>query len=531
MNNIRTSFLVILLCLSIFSVVLPQVTAGPVPSISVITSTDKTNVQIGDVVTYSFEVINTGKVTLFGVEVDGTLTGVATKQTESGRTNDKLESGESWVFSDTYLVQEGDSDPLVNIVTATAYTRKGVAYSQTDVFNVYLFGTAGDVLPEVLTSPNQEPSGGWYGTSVAIGEGVIVVGAPYESIPNPLYDPTLRKQTEPSQIYGAGRVYIYSATTGALLDTITSPSATAPGWFGYSVAVGDGVIVVGAPKETSGEVTLAGNVHVYDAETFAYIATLTTPNPVSNGDGQGYGVSVAVNEGIIAVGSSREADDGYAAAGKVYLYNAADMTALTFSPLTSEHPKTYGRFGSSVAVGEGVIVVAAPYEDTDSYEGAGRVYTYVVTTGELIDVLVSLNEEKFGNFGFSVAVGSGKIVIGAFRETVSGDDDAGRAYIYDLVSKTIVYTLVSQNSQYRGMFGHSVAVGADVVVVGALLEDSGSYTSAGSAYLFDAITGADVETLTNPSPADWTEFGWSVAVNDTNGVVAVGAYDAVFIFE
>jgi hypothetical protein len=105
------------MCVSIFAIALPQVSAAkPVPSISLTTTTDKTNAQVGGTVTYTFEVTNTGKVTLFGVEVDGNVTGVATKQSESIRTNDKLESWETWVFTATYTVQEGDPDPLVNML-------------------------------------------------------------------------------------------------------------------------------------------------------------------------------------------------------------------------------------------------------------------------------------------------------------------------------------------------------------------------------------------------------------------------------
>ena len=448
-----------------FAIILPPADAGPIPSIKVTAETDKVNAQVGDTVTYTFEVTNTGKVTLFGVVVSGTLTGAATKQSESGRrANDKLESWETWVFTDTYTVGGSDPDPLVNTVTATAYTRKGEAYSDIDIQNVYLYGTASDMLPDVLTSPNQEPTGGWYGTSVAIGEGLIVVGAPYESIPiassstyESLGDITVagKPAPAPTNYYGAGRVYVYSATTGALLDTLSSENPVYHGWFGYSVAVGNGVIVVGAPGETSGTYAAAGNAYVYNAASRASLATLTSPNPVSDtGNYQGYGISVAVNDGIIAVGSSVETVSSIAKAGKVYL-DAATRTPKAFSPLVTPDPENLGRFGWSVAVGEGVIAVGAPYENiigTGAYAGrAGRVYTYDTTNGALVDTVTSLNAEASGDFGFSVAVGDGIIVVGALGETVGGNDEAGRAYVYDLTSETITHTLVSQNSQYLSL--------------------------------------------------------------------------------
>jgi hypothetical protein len=222
----------------------------------------------------------------------------------------------------------------------------------------------------------------------------------------------------------------------------------------------------------------------------------------------------------------------------VYLYDAVTRTQKAFSPLVTSDPTEDGRFGWSVAVGEGLITVGAPFENivgTGGYAGpSGRVYIYDATTGELIDTVTSGgNAEFYGHFGSSVAVGNGVIAIGAPDETVGGNDEAGRAYIYDLTSETITYTLVSQNSQNRGLFGNSVAVGDGVVVVGAIIEDINivNNDNSGNAYAFNAGTGAYTETLTNPDPTEWTEFGWSVAVNGVNGMIAVGAYDAVFLFE
>jgi uncharacterized repeat protein (TIGR01451 family) len=527
-NSVITLILIILMCVSMFAIAFPQVAAKPVPSIRLTTTTDRTNVQVGDTVTYTFEVTNTGKVTLFGVEVDGTLTGVATKQSESKRTNDKLESWEIWVFTATYTVETDDPDPLVNSATATAYTRQGVAYYAYSTHKVYLYGTEGDMFPDVLTSPNQQSSGNWFGCSVAIGEGVIVVGAAYESIPNPLYDPTLRKQTEPSQIYAAGRAYVYNATTGLLLSTLTSPNPTAPGFFGYSVAVGEDVIVVGAPKETSGGVTLAGNAYVFDAITYDLLYSFTTPHPVSDDNGYGFGTSVAVNDGIIGIGSSWETVSSFTGAGRVYLYNVEDGTELSFSPLVTPDPQQYGRFGLAVAIGEGVIAVGAAYEDVDATEIAGRVYVYDAATGALTDTVTSPNAESAGKFGFSVAVGDGKIAIGAFGETVDSAEQAGRAYVYDLATETITHTLTSESPEYRGFFGNSVAVGEGLIVVGAEIETSGGYAYAGNAYVYNTA-GVSQTTLISLNPEEWETFGWSVAVG--GGLIVVGAYDAVYIFE
>ena len=74
-------------------------------------------------------------------------------------------------------------------------------------------------------------------------------------------------------------------------------------------------------------------------------------------------------------------------------------------------------------------------------------------------------------------------------------------------------------------FGSSVAaLGADRVVVGAPYTDTVSGADAGAAYLFDATTGALLQTFTRPGATDHEYFGGQVAT--VGGNVLIGAYDA-----
>ncbi len=512
---------------------LPSVDAAkPVPGISVTTSTNRSSpLIVGDIVTFIFTVTNTGKDRLTDISVVNDVVGPAVFQSGDKRNNGILESSEAWIFTSTYIVT-ATPNPLVNTVTVTANYRGG-SVSNSEVYSIEVLGEDG-LLPDILTSPNQELSGGWYGCSVATGEGLIVVGAAYESIP--LYSVTVtakKPSPSPSKIYAAGRAYVYSAADGTLLNTIVSPTPAEHGWFGYSVAVGDGLIIVGAPMETSGTVTSSGNIHVYDATTRNHIATLTSPNPVSNGDGYGYGYAVAVNNGIIAVGAPWETVDAIGA-GRVYLYNS-DTTPIDYSPLISPNltPQEYGRFGASLAIDNGYLVVGAPYEDTqistDTIEGCGKVYIYNTANGDLINTIISLNPEFAGHFGFSAAIDSNLLVIGAFDESVDSISEAGQAYVYNLATNTFEHTLNSENPQQHGLFGYSVAIDNGLIVVGAVTETSNSIANVGNAYVFDALTGTTEKTLTTPIPQEWADFGWSAAIN--SNLIIIGAYDAVFISE
>ena len=88
-------------------------------------------------------------------------------------------------------------------------------------------------------------------------------------------------------------------------------------------------------------------------------------------------------------------------------------------------------FGWSVAVGSGRIVVGA-YGDDDNGSTSGSAYIFDLNGNQLIKITAS-DGAASDNFGISVAVGSGRIVVGAFY-----DDDKGSAYIYETPQ---VYTL------------------------------------------------------------------------------------------
>ena len=97
-------------------------------------------------------------------------------------------------------------------------------------------------------------------------------------------------------------------------------------------------------------------------------------------------------------------------------------------------------------------------------------------------------------FGYSVAVGSGRVVVGAPKNNdaapYSGDGtDSGSAYIYDL-DGTIVKKINSASVQGGEQHGYSVAVGSSRVVVGAPFYDYGT-DNVGAVRIFD-LNGSEV---------------------------------------
>src|SRR5205807_2562117 len=122
-------------------------------------------------------------------------------------------------------------------------------------------------------------------------------------------------------------------------------------------------------------------------------------------------------------------------------------------------------------------------------------------------------------FGFAAALSGNQVVVGSLWDD-TGAEDTGSAYVFNATSGALVATLNTPTPASNDDFGVSVAVSGNNVVVGALGDDTGAEDS-GSAYVYNATTGALLATLNNPTPASGDDFGVSVAVS--GNIVVVGA--------
>jgi hypothetical protein len=318
-----------------------------------------------------------------------------------------------------------------------------------------------------LTSPNAQTSGR-FGYSVAINEGdpIVVVGAPGETA---------------NALPQAGHAYVLDTTTG-LITTLTSPTPQQSFYgygFGYSVAVSGTTVVVGAPYETANAVSGAGHAYVFDATDGSLITTLTSPNAQAAGL---FGNSVAVSGTTVVVGARGEIANTLVFAGHAYVFDATDGSLIT--TLTSPNAQAGGNFGASVSISGSTVVAGAPSETANALVFAGHAYVFDASTGSLIASLTSPYAQARGDFGFSVSISCSAVVVGASGETANGQTVAGHAYSFDATTGFLTTTLTSPNAQANGGFGSSVAVSGTTVVVGAPSETGSGFTQAGHASIF-----------------------------------------------
>ena len=269
----------------------------------------------------------------------------------------------------------------------------------------------------------------------------------------------------------------------------------------------------------------AGSAYVYDlasANPDIPIATFNNPTP-DEYDNDNFGFSVAVSGDIVVVG---DVDDntGAFAAGSAFVYDLASANPDTpIATLNNPTPAGYDGFGISVAVNGDIVVVGVYSDDTDA-NNAGSAYVYDLASADPNTPIATLSNPTQVNaiddrFGFSVAATEDIIVVGAISED-TGAPAAGSAYVYSLTSANLdtpILTLNNPDPDNFDEFGISVAAADDIVVVGA--------ANARAAYVYDlnsASPDTPIVPLGNPIATSGDEFGNSVAVS--GDIVVVGAY-------
>ncbi|QDT84056.1 Calx-beta domain-containing protein [Gimesia chilikensis] len=255
-----------------------------------------------------------------------------------------------------------------------------------------------------------------------------------------------------------------------------------------------------------------------------------------------FGSAIAMDGDVMVVGvpkNSAHADRS----GAVYVYRRnqqgtpADETDDTWelettlfsdSIVTDSYQGT--EFGYSVDIEDDTIVVGSQREGG---KGAAYVFTRVGSDWKTQPPLV----EKFDVsgtystylFGVSVSVSQDTIVVGA-RSDNSGISSGGAAYIFEKSgvdwSAPVITQLLPADPTSNKYYGASVSVEGELLVVGALNDTHSSGTYSGSAYIYtrngsDWHTIAPTETkITASDGSAYAYYGSSVSTNGTEIAIA-----------
>lgn len=389
-----------------------------------------------------------------------------------------------------------------------------------DAGSAYLFDlTSAIPATAVATVGNPMPGDNEsFGFAVAIAGDRAVAGAPFDKAGGS----------------DSGAAFLYkvagpSPVPVATLVPALNPNPEAGGAFGGAVAISGNLMVVGALFADAPGAPNAGAAYVYDlASNTPRVPIVTLKNPSPNAD-DAFGVAVAIDGNRVVVGAYSDNTTGIGS-GRAYVFDLSSSTPTVPSvTLANPIPTGADQFGVSVAIRGNLVAVGAQLVDLPGAVDAGRAYVFdlasptpTIPRSSLVSPVPGFNHV----FGVSVAIDGNRVIVGEPFAMIDGVAYAGAAHVFDLsVPNTTIFvtTLRKALPVLLDHFGISVALSGNRVVVGANGDDTGT-TDGGAAYVFD-LSGTPpfvpVFTLTSPSPGALDEFGRSVSISGMKA--AVGA--------
>jgi hypothetical protein len=325
---------------------------------------------------------------------------------------------------------------------------------------------------------------------------------------------------------GAAFVYVLSGGVWTQQAKLLANDGAVADKFGYSVAISEDTIVVGAFNDDS-PLSNAGSAYVFvrSGTTWTFQQKLTANDATADDQ---YGSSVAVSGDEIAVGANHADLPSNSEAGAVYIYLRTGTAWAQMQRLSPSLDVLLGdHFGDSVAISGSKLAIGASGDDTP-FTAAGAVYVFVdagVAAYGLQQKLTISSGANGDNFGFSVAIEGNTLVGGALQYTpIIGQPAFGAAYPYEFNGSSWVSQgrLTASDGASVDRFGYSVAVSNNVIAVGAREDDTtAGGADAGSAYIFTR-TGAvwtERQKLAPSDPFNGDRFGVSVALSFGNLIV------------
>jgi len=342
-----------------------------------------------------------------------------------------------------------------------------------------------------------------FGWSVAIRDEVAIVGAP------------LRDSCGVGVNCNVGSAFVYRFNTGNGWQFEQEIAASDPAFgdeFGFDVAIEGDLLAVSAPFDDDNGST-SGSVYVFRRNS---LGLWTQRSKLISSDGQAqdfFGNSVAISDGLIVVGASGESSFGASSgAGYVFVDLGGDNWVQQ-DKLVADDAFAGDQFGFDVAIDGDRIVAGAPLSDASCAGflcngGTAYVFAQQPDGGWSQETRLFADDTISSDFfGFGVGIAGPAVIASAVREDDQGNS-AGAAYIFRRNDAGIWEQrakLTDPNGRAGDELGFSAAISGIRAVAGARLDDNGCGVN-GAGVPFNCDTGAvsiwTLGSLGNPNIAD-----------------------------
>lgn len=288
-----------------------------------------------------------------------------------------------------------------------------------------------------------------FGSSVAIGDGFIAVGAAGH----------IRDGNS-----NAGAAYIFDATTGAELHRLEPVDGfDSNDQYGASIAISGGDVFVGALGFGTG-IGSRGAIFRYDAASGMEIARMIPDDARCCLE---FGDAFAIDGDILVAGATTDRfEPTQSGSGSVFVFDLATNKQLY--KFFAEDPVEQMQFGKFIDLENGLVAVG-----TSRLSDGRGIYVHDVNTTEQV---YELHTTGLFGFDFTLAINGGRLIAIEAGETP-------KSYMYDAPTGDFIGELVPSESVYQHNYGREVAINGDAVLIGASWDDEVGDHS-GAVYVF-----------------------------------------------
>jgi hypothetical protein len=332
---------------------------------------------------------------------------------------------------------------------------------------------------------------------------------------------------------GAAYLFDHQAENWSQRRKTTAPDGATDDNFGTSVALSGDTLVVGANAAKIGGNEHQGATYVF-ARNWGGADSWGLVKKMAASDGAAedlFGSTVAISGDTLVVGAVNASFGGLTCQGAAYVFarnwGGADNWGQV-KKLTASDGQNHLYFSSGLALSDDTLVVGAPDQLVGSNFSQGAAYVFARNRGGAdnwgqVKKLIASDGVEWDVFGDSVAISGDTLVVGAPEKTVGDNDDLGAAYVFarnqgGKDNWGQVRKLTASDGAAPDTFGYSVAISGDTLAVGAPSVEVGSNDDQGAAYVFARNWGgADnwgrVRKLIASDGAAQDSFGWLVAIS------------------
>ena len=318
---------------------------------------------------------------------------------------------------------------------------------------------------------------------------------------------------------GAGTATVYRriGSTWQFEATLTASDGSFSDWFGVSVAIDGDTIIVGAHEDDIDSTPNAGSAYIFvrTGTVWTQQQKFTADVPTSDDN---FGISVAVSGDTAVIGANEDNVGPVANQGSAWVFVRSGTVWSFQQMLTASDGLLNDGLGISVAVSGSFAFIGASTDDVNGNENQGSVYVFARSGDNWNEQqkLVAPDGAEFDVFGWAVAVSGDTLIASAIADGTGKINQHGSVHVFINSNNTWVHQqkLVASDAAFTDIFGMSVDIDGDQLIVGAHRDDTRGIVEHGSAYIFARSGGAWSEQgkIVAPDAANNDRLGTSVAI-------------------